>query len=207
MPRIADQRPEDFVDLDSAGLVLDLKYRGHDNFTGSPVPGYGPATTCLTGPAAEALARVQERAAGQGLQIRVFDAYRPQRAVQRFIDWSREPDIAAQKARYYPGIAKRDLFARGYLSIHSAHSRGSTLDLSLADAGNGGLLDMGTEFDFFGPRSHTVAEGLSAIQRANRQRLLDLMQAGGFENYWMEWWHFTLRDEPYPDTYFDFPMA
>lgn len=203
-----DAPPAGFVRLDAAvpGLVLDVRYHGADNFVGGPVDGYEAPAAYLTRPAADALREVQARLRPRGLGLKVFDAYRPQTAVDHFVRWAADPSDTRTKAEYYPDVPKSELFARGYIAEASGHSRGSTVDLTVVRLSDGAELDMGTPFDFFGPESAVAWAGLTAGQRANRRLLADAMQAGGFEPYPAEWWHFTLADEPYPETWFDFPV-
>lgn len=188
------------------GIRLDLKYADADNFTGLPVAGYEHPRALMTEAAAAAMADAQAHAQRFGLSLCIFDAYRPQRAVDRFRSWSHADDGPDTKQDYFPHADRGALFDLGYLARHSTHSRGSTADLTLVDSATGSALDMGTRFDLFDPRSHTHCPEIGAQQRANRLLLISIMEAAGFENFWMEWWHFTLRDEPYPDTYFDFPI-
>jgi D-alanyl-D-alanine dipeptidase len=187
------------------GLVTDIRYAGSHNFVGRPIDGYRAPRCLLTQPAANALAEVARDLAARGLVIKVFDCYRPTRAVADFVRWAHDPRDRAAKAEFYPDVDKRTLFRDGYIASHSGHSRGSTLDLTLAHA-DGTELDMGTPFDFFSPRSWTAASSVTAEQHANRVRLAAAMQRRGFRNYPKEWWHFTLRNEPFPGTYFDVPV-
>jgi D-alanyl-D-alanine dipeptidase len=187
------------------GLVADIRYAGSHNFVGRPIDGYRAPRCLLTQPAANALAEVAHDLATRGLVIKVFDCYRPTRAVADFVRWARDPRNQAAKAEFYPDVDKRTLFRDGYIASHSGHSRGSTVDLTLARA-DGPELDMGTPFDFFSPRSWTATSGVTAEQHANRMRLAAAMQRRGFRGYSKEWWHFTLRNEPFPGTYFDVPV-
>jgi D-alanyl-D-alanine dipeptidase len=187
------------------GLVTDIRYAGSHNFVGRPIDGYRAPRCLLTQPAANALAEVARDLAARGLVIKVFDCYRPTRAVADFVRWAHDPRDRAAKAEFYPDVDKRTLFRDGYIASHSGHSRGSTLDLTLAHA-DSTELDMGTPFDFFSPRSWTAASSVTAEQHANRMRLAAAMQRRGFRNYPKEWWHFTLRNEPFPGTYFDVPV-
>jgi len=187
------------------GLVADIRYAGSHNFVGRPINGYRARRCLLTQPAANALAEVARDLAARGLVIKVFDCYRPARAVADFVRWARDPRDQAAKAEFYPDVDKRTLFRDGYIASHSGHSRGSTADLTLARA-DGTELDMGTPFDFFSPRSWTAASSVTAEQHANRMRLAAAMQRRGFRGYPKEWWHFTLRNEPFPGTYFDMPV-
>ena len=187
------------------GLVADIRYASSHNFVGRPINGYRARRCLLTQPAANALAEVARDLAARGLVIKVFDCYRPARAVADFVRWARDPRDQAAKAEFYPGVDKRTLFRDGYIASHSGHSRGSTADLTLARA-DGTELNMGTPFDFFSPRSWTAASSVTAEQHANRMRLAAAMQRRGFRGYPKEWWHFTLRNEPFPGTYFDVPV-
>jgi D-alanyl-D-alanine dipeptidase len=159
----------------------------------------------LTQVAAAALAEVARDLNSRGLVIKVFDCYRPERAVMNFVRWARDLNDTAEKAEFYPDVDKRVLFRDGYIASRSGHSRGSTLDLTLAKA-DGSELDMGTHFDFFSPKSWTDDASISTEQHANRMLLATAMRRRGFRGYDKEWWHFTLRNEPFPDTYFDFPV-
>jgi D-alanyl-D-alanine dipeptidase len=188
----------DFVDAGKMipAAVVDMRYAGADNFTGVRVEGYKRAKCLLSRPAAEALARASADLAGMGLKFRLFDCYRPQRAVDYFIRWAATDDQST-KAAYYPAIEKSRLFAEGYLAERSGHSRGSTVDLTIDG------LDMGGPYDFFDPLSNTADPRPNDAQRANRMLLRLVMEKHGFRPYDLEWWHFTLEDEPYPDAYFD----
>ncbi|WP_434029490.1 M15 family metallopeptidase [[Pseudomonas] boreopolis] len=190
------------------GFVVDMRYATPDNFTRRTVPGYEAPRCLLLEPAAEALARVQRTLQVQGYALRLYDCYRPVRAVQAFVAWARAPDDRAAKAVHYPGVDKRDLFARGYIAETSGHSRGATVDLGLLDCRQGPCrdVDMGTGFDFFDPLANTDSPRATPAQHRHRRQLLEAMRAEGFANYPMEWWHFTYRPEPAPDTAYDFPI-
>jgi zinc D-Ala-D-Ala dipeptidase len=203
--------PSGFVDVATLvpGLRLELRYLGSDNFVGRPVDGYLAPRCILTRQAAQALAEVQGELKPFGLGIKVFDAYRPQRAVDHFVRWARDSADVATKARYYPRVEKADLFRDGYIAERSGHSRGSTVDLTLvalSGADAGAELDMGSGFDWFGVESWPDYAGITSQQRANRLLLHAVMVKHGFRHYPQEWWHFTLKNEPFPDTYFDFPV-
>lgn len=200
--------PEGFCLLGDVApdVVLDLRYAGSDNFVGRPIAGYEAPLGVMTRAAAEALAAAQQSFAAQGLTLVLYDAYRPQRAVLDFAAWAEDPADNAMQAAYYPDIPKDQLFRLGYIAGRSGHSRGSTVDVGLLDA-QGVPVDMGCGFDTFGPVAGQDAEGLTPAQQANRALLHDTMQAHGFQGYSKEWWHFTLEDEPFPDTYFDFPIT
>lgn len=198
-----------FVDLTDylQDLLLDMKYCTSDNFIGEPVDGYEAPKAWLTEPAAQALVSVQRCLARFDLGLKVFDAYRPQRAVDHFIRWCDSPCDPLLKALYYPALAKDELFSEGYLSKRSSHSRGSTIDLTIVALNDrNSALDMGTRFDFFGPESWLDCDTLSPQARANRLLLQQVMTSAGFIPFHHEWWHFTLRDEPYPGTCFDIPI-
>ncbi|MEV7526610.1 M15 family metallopeptidase [Streptomyces sp. NPDC091371] len=188
----------------------DMRYAGARNFTGGVVDGYEEPVCLLARPAAEALRRAQRRLLRLGYSLRVYDCYRPQRAVDRFVRWAREPDgpeDAAAKAEFYPLVARERLIPEGYIAEKSGHSRGSTVDVTLEELGGRGEVDMGTPFDFFDPLSNTDDPRVPAAARANRQVLKGALAAEGFVNLPEEWWHFTYKPEAYPDTYFDFPVA
>ncbi len=186
-------------------IALDLRYATASNFVGAVIDGYERALCLLTRPAAEALARVQAELRSEGLGLRVWDCYRPQRAVDHFVRWSRAPDDPTAKARHYPRVAKSELFARGYIAERSGHSRGSTVDLTLTDR-DGRPLDLGTSFDFFDPSAAGGSREVSAAARHRREQLRRAMERHGFVPYAAEWWHFTLANEPYPERGFDVPV-
>jgi len=204
---LAQERPDSFVDAATVvpGLVTDLRYAGTHNFVGERIDGYETAHCFLTRPAAAALAAVARDIAARGLVLKAFDCYRPTRAVAHFARWARDLSALGSKAEFYPHVDKRTLFRDGYIAPRSGHSRGSTIDLTLAYP-DGRELDMGTPFDFFSPRSASADAGVSAAARANRALLAAAMRRRGFRPYEKEWWHFTLSHEPFPDTYFDFPV-
>ena len=186
----------------------DLRYAGPDNFVGAPIDGYERPVCLLTEPAARALAEVERDLAPQGLGLRVFDCYRPARAVAHFARWAHDLSDQRTKPRYYPHVEKAELFEKGFIAERSSHSRGSTVDATLVEErADGGLgeLDMGTPFDLFDARSATAAD-VPAAARANRQLLRESMERRGFRNLAAEWWHYTLADEPYPERYFDVPV-
>lgn len=204
----ADPPPDGFVYLDQVlkSAHYEARYAGADNFVGEPIDGYKSGRLLLTREAATALAAVEQDVALSGLALKLFDAYRPQRAVEAFRRWAADPQDTRQKARYYPAIDKSTLFRDGYIAKHSGHSRGSTVDLTLVDARSGEELDMGSPFDFFGPISHHGTALIGVQQTRNRETLRQAMLRHGFEPYSAEWWHYTLKAEPYPTTYFDFPV-
>ena len=182
----------------------DPKYFGSENFMGRPIRGYGLREVWLTHEAAAALSMAQELALEEGYSILVYDGYRPQRAVDHFVEWGADLADSLNKSTYYPDVPKEELFDRGYIAAKSGHSRGSTADLTLTK--DGIPLEMGTSFDFFDELSHTENPAIIGQAMANRMTLKSIMERAGFTNYVNEWWHYTLADEPYPDTYFDLPV-
>lgn len=184
-----------------------MRYAGARNFVGRPIAGYEANLCLLTEEAAAALALVQRDLAASGRGLKVFDCYRPARAVADFVAWARDLEDQATKTEYYPNVAKDQLFAQGYIAERSGHSRGSTLDVTLIDLATGAELDMGTAYDFFDPRSWPSDTSVSVEAQANRRALRDAMVARGFRPLREEWWHFTLEGEPHPQTYFDFPVT
>ncbi len=188
------------------GIRIDMKYFGADNFMGRPADGYEANTAILTVKACEALARVQATVEKDGLSLIVYDAYRPQRAVEDFVRWASDPVDLATKETYYPDLEKSAILDSGYLARKSSHSRGSTVDLSLVDMATGEALDMGCPFDYFGKEADPDWPGASNDQAANRRKLRLAMEREGFVISAIEWWHFRLRDEPFPKTTFDFPV-
>lgn len=199
-----------FVDVGSTipGLVLDMRYLGSNNFVGAPIDGYKANSCLLTRQAADALALVQADLKADGLGLKIFDCYRPVRAVAHFVRWAKAIDDVKHKAEFYPDVDKRDLFALGYIAEQSGHSRGSTLDVTLVrrDGDPKAEIEMGTPFDYFGSRSWPSDRSVGDQVRQNRMRLADAMVRRGFKPYDKEWWHFTLVGEPHPDAYFDFPV-
>lgn len=210
LPMPANARPPHpgFVDVSIVvpNLVVDLRYLGTNNFVGAKVDGYERQVLYLTRQAADALAKVQADLAPKGLGLKVFDGYRPARAVAHFIRWAKAIDDVRMKPQFYPDEDKRHLFSRGYLASRSGHSRGSTVDLTLVRLPDKTELDMGTPFDFFSKRSWPSDRMVSVDAQRNRRVLNDAMRRRGFHAHSKEWWHFTLAREPFPDTYFDFPV-
>jgi len=203
--------PEGFVYVDEhiPNAVVELRYYGKDNFMGRSAKGYRSSRCILTEEATNALKKVQEELERFGLGIKIFDAYRPQRAVNDFVQWAKDLSDTLTKAKYYPEVEKRNLFKKGYIADKSSHSRGSTVDLTLVNKAPGEKaqeLDMGTGFDFFGPQSWPTYLPISAQARAHRMLLQQIMVENGFIPYFAEWWHFTLKNEPFPNQYFDFPI-
>lgn len=188
------------------GIVTDIRYAGNNNFLGRPVTGYSAAKCWLSREAASALSKAQRLAETQGLAILIYDCFRPQRAVDDFIRWVSGNEDEPTKEIYYPNVSRRELIDRGYIASRSGHSRGSTIDLTLIAKGNGQPLNMGTPWDYFDARSHTVSKEIVGDAAKNRQILKRIMESAGFRGYYAEWWHFTLENEPFPDSYFDIPI-
>jgi D-alanyl-D-alanine dipeptidase len=218
-PVFAADLPKGFVRLADVdpGIRQDIRYAGSDNFLGRPVKGYDAPSCILTRAAAEALSGVQKTLAADGLTLVVYDCYRPARAVADMVAWTMRG--GAPDGRWYPKVRRDSLVALGYVASQSAHSRGSTVDVAVAPldgkgggapacgAAQAGTLDFGTGFDCFDAASQTHSDLVSALAARNRATLLDAMRAAGFANYAREWWHFTLRDEPFPKKHFDFPVS
>ncbi|MHC3474744.1 D-Ala-D-Ala dipeptidase VanX [Streptomyces sp. 7R007] len=199
----------DFVYLDEfiPGVRWDAKYATWDNFTGKPVDGYLANRIVGTRALGIALKHVREEAASLGFGLLLWDAYRPQSAVDCFLRWSRQPEDGSTKSRHHPNINRAEMFERGYVARRSGHSRGSTVDLTFFHLDTGELAAMGGGHDLMDPVSHHGAQGITQAETANREYLRTTMENCGFAPYDREWWHYTLKDEPYPDTYFDFPIT
>ncbi len=187
-------------------IQTDVRYFSADNFVGEVITGYNAEKILMTLEAALALAAIQIELGERGLGLKVFDAYRPQQAVDDFARWAEDINDTSTKAEYYPNIAKQDLFSLGYIAAQSGHSRGSTVDLTLVELITGDELDMGAPWDLFDPISWPTSLEVSLPQKTNRETLREIMLRYGFNPLREEWWHFTLDDEPFPDTYFDFPI-
>jgi zinc D-Ala-D-Ala dipeptidase len=228
--RAGEKMPEELVDVKKVipSIVLDMRYFGPHNFVGERVNGYKAPKCILTRPAAEALSRVQADLQEFSLSLKIYDCYRPQRAVDHFVMWARDTDDTRTKKEFYPTVNKKHLFRDGYIAEKSGHSRGSTVDLTIVPVPTSeqeryvpgqqlvecyfpldrrfkdNSIDMGTGFDCFHALSHPLNLAVGHQQRLNRMLLKTLMEKHGFRNYDQEWWHFTLKDEPFPDRYFDF---
>lgn len=188
--------------------VLEIRYYSSYNFVGERIRGYEAPVAYLTRKAALALKRAGDALLAQGYGVKIYDAYRPRTAVNHFKQWSEEAGATEMKPYFYPDLDKTSLFASGYIAERSGHSRGSTVDLTLVDLTDGREVDMGSGFDLFGERSHAeYTAGLTEEQIRHRRLLRETMLSHGFRPLAEEWWHFTLADEPYPDTYFDFPIT
>lgn len=200
---------DDFVLVDEAvsGIRWDAKYATWDNFTGKPVDGYLANRIVGTRALCGALERAREKAESMGFGLLLWDGYRPQRAVDCFLRWSTLPEDGRTKTRHYPNIDRAEMFEKGYVAAKSGHSRGSTVDLTLFYLATGELAPMGGDHDLMDSVSHHGAKGITPVETQNRLYLCSIMEGCGFDPYDCEWWHYTLKDEPYPDTYFDFPIA
>ena len=200
------QLNNDFIDIKEyiPSIVIDLKYASNDNFTGHIVNGYESPKCLLTIEAARSLRYIQTILNKSGYSLKIYDAYRPQRSVNHFINWSKNLSDTINKRYYYPNLAKSILFKLGYIASKSSHSRGSTVDITLVDITSGKEVDMGSPYDFFGLESSHDYKNISNTQKNNRKFLLDIMTKNGFSSYSKEWWHYTFIDEPFPTTYFDF---
>lgn len=196
-----------FVDEFVPGIRWDAKYATWDNFTGKPVDGYLVNRIVGTKALCAALEGVLEKAESLGFGLLLWDGYRPQRAVDCFLCWSRRPEDGRTKSRHYPNIDRADMFSQGYVAAKSGHSRGSTVDVTLYHLATGELAAMGGGHDLMDPISHHGAKEITRVEARNRQHLRSIMETCDFSSYDCEWWHYTLRNEPYPDTYFDFPIT
>ncbi len=198
----------DFVLLSEAvpDAILEIRYYSTYNFVGDRIDGYEEPVALLTKEAAKALQEVSEEVMAKGYRLKIYDAYRPQMAVDNFMAWALDADDTRMKEYFYPELDKTVLFPQGYIAEHSGHSRGSTVDLTLFDMETEKEVDMGGTFDYFGELSHPDYTDITDEQYANRMILRDAMLNHGFKPLDEEWWHFTLKDEPFPDTYFTFPV-
>ena len=233
-PAGAQQKaPAGFVSLKAEvpSIKVEMRYLTHHNFIGRPIRGYRDPLCIVTRETAEALFKAQTRVRRQGYTLKVYDCYRPQRAVDDFVAWGKRLDDQRMKAEFYPRVDKRNVFKDGYIATKSGHSRGSTVDLTLvrrpparqeryhrgdrlrdcaaprAKRFRDNSIDMGTGYDCFDTKSHPFSPKVTAHQRENRMKLRRAMLAAGFKGLETEWWHFTLRDEPYPERFFDFPVS
>jgi D-alanyl-D-alanine dipeptidase len=200
--------PKGFVYLSKIDSTIqsDLRYYTSNNFIGKPIDGYKNNCIIVSKETAKALKNVQESLLKQELSLKILDAYRPQQAVNHFVRWARILNDTLMKNEYYPEVPKKDLFKRGYIASKSGHTRGSTVDLTIVDMKTRQELDMGSPYDFFGEQSHPFYQNISEEQKGNRMLLRKIMLKNNFKPYENEWWHFTLNGEPYPETYFNFPV-
>lgn len=204
----AQEMPGDFVylgDVD-ATIKVELRYFSENNFIGKKIEGYNNNCLIVTKKTALALKEVQKILSSKGLSLKIFDGYRPQQAVNHFVRWAKDVNDTLMKSKYYPNVPKSELFKRGYIASKSGHSRGSTVDLTIIDVTTKKELDMGSAYDFFGEESHPFYKNITKEQKENRMYLREIMLLNGFIPYDNEWWHFTLSNEPYPKTYFNFPV-
>jgi zinc D-Ala-D-Ala dipeptidase len=226
--------PTGFVDVTDVEptILLDIRYATQHNFVGRPIDGYAAPRCLLAAPVAGALRKAQAAARSKGYTLKMYDCYRPKRAGQDFVDWAERPNDQTMKGEFYPEVAKRELFADGYVGgPRSSHSRGGTVDLTLVKLPGAtqrpfvpgeplvpctapverrfpdNSVDMGTGYDCFDPRSNTLDKRVTGPAREHRLLLRQLMTDAGFVNYPKEWWHYSYKNEPYPNTYFDFPVA
>lgn len=204
----AQSIPAGFVEVhkEIPTIQFEMRYYSSSNFIGDTISGYSNNVLILTRQATAKLKEVQKKLSKDGLGLKVYDAYRPQRAVNHFWNWALMLNDTVMKAQYYPNVDKKDLFDEGYIAKQSSHTRGSTVDVTLIDQKTGVELDMGSAYDYFGKESWVKYKGITKQQRRNRKKLQKAMMSNGFKNYAKEWWHFTLKDEPFPDTYFDFEI-
>ena len=196
-----------FVDELVPDIRWDAKYATWDNFTGKPVDGYLVNRIVGTTALCSALERARDAAASLGFGLLLWDGYRPQRATECFLRWSQQPEDGLKKQRHYPNLDRAEMFERGYVAARSGHSRGSAVDLTLFSLDTGELTPMGGDHDLMDVVSHHGAAHVSAADASNRGSLRTIMEQSGFAPYESEWWHYSLADEPYPDTYFDFPLG
>ncbi|MEU7784131.1 M15 family metallopeptidase [Amycolatopsis sp. NPDC049159] len=233
VPTAAQATSPGFVALSDVApsILQDIRYATPHNFVGRRVDGYLAPSCLLTRQAADGLRKAQQRLRKRGYTLKVYDCYRPQRAVDHFVRWAKDLADEKMKAEFYRDVAKDRLFAEGYIAEKSGHSRGSTMDLTLVrlpprfqrpyvpgerlepcfaprdQRFPDNTVDMGTGYDCFDPLAHTDNPAITGVARENRDLLRSTMAAAGFRNLPEEWWHFTLNDEPFPDTYFDFPVT
>lgn len=232
-PGLADELPAGFVRLSAIApqIEQDIRYFGNHNFVGRPIEGYDAGECILTQQAADALVAIARDLEPEGLGLKLYDCYRPVRAVATFAAWASDLDDQDMQAEFYPRVDKAELFELGYIAHRSGHSRGSTVDLAirrldqpspspwkngdtLADCAlpeperfADGILDFGTGYDCFDVKAHHGADGIEPHAAANREKLAAVMSTNGFKRYDEEWWHYTLVQEPFPDTYFEFPVT
>lgn len=203
---VVPQLPKGFVYVQDEipSLQIELRYFSFNNFVGDTINGYLANRLILSSKAAEALKLVQQELNKEGLGLKVFDGYRPQRAVNHFMEWANKLNDTIMKHQYYPDVDKKELFKEGYIAVKSSHSRGSTVDVTLIDLETRKELDMGSPYDFFGSESWVKYKGITKAQKQHRKLLQKIMKKYEFYNYPQEWWHFTLKHEPFTDTYFNF---
>lgn len=202
------QLPKGFIYVKDSlpDLDVELRYFTSNNFVGKPIDGYYSNKLVLTIEAVKALAGVKKEVEANNYCLKVYDGYRPQKAVNHFISWAKDLGDTINKKIFYPNVLKKNLFKEEYIASRSGHTKGSTLDLTITDGNTGEPIDMGSLFDFFGIESWVDYKNITDKQKENRKLLQMIMKKHGFRNYPKEWWHFTLRGEPFPNTYFDFDI-
>ena len=207
-PTQTSAKPDGFVMLAEAvpDAILEIRYYSTYNFVGQRIDGYEQPTAMLTRRAADSLRAVSDDVKRMGYRLKIFDAYRPQKAVDHFVRWAKDTKDTLMKHYFYPNLPKSQLFKQGYIAGKSGHTRGSTVDLTLFDMETEKEVDMGGTLDWFGPESHPDFRGITPEQFNNRMTLRNAMLRHGFKPISSEWWHFTLKNEPYPQTYFTFPV-
>ena len=204
----AQKLPKGFVylyEIDPT-IQIELRYLTNTNFIGKPIDGYHKNCLIITTETANALKKIQQILRNKNLSLKIFDGYRPQEAVNHFVRWAKVLNDTLMKTAYYPNVPKRQLFKLGYIASKSGHTRGSTVDLTIVNTTTGKELDMGSPYDFFGEISHPFYKKITPTQKENRLLLRKIMLENGFRPYSKEWWHFTLKNEPFPKTYFNFPI-
>lgn len=187
-------------------IKSELRYLTNNNFIGKPITGYNKNCVIVSLETASALKNIQQILLKKKLSLKIFDAYRPQQAVNHFVRWAKDLGDTLMKKQYYPNVPKSELFNQGYIASKSGHTRGSTVDLTIVNIKTREELDMGNPYDFFGKESHPFYNKTTTIQKRNRLFLREIMLKHGFKPYDNEWWHFTLKNEPFPKTYFNFPI-
>ena len=205
----AQKLPKNFVYLEDIvpSIRIELRYFSNNNFIGKPIDGYNSKSLIITEETAKSLKKIQQELLQKELSLKIFDGYRPQKAVDHFVRWVQVLKDTLMKAQYYPKVKKNNLLKNGYIAERSGHSRGSTIDLTIINNKTGKALDMGSTYDFFGIQSHPLYQNISKKQKNNRMLLRNTMLNHGFTPYENEWWHFTLKKEPFPNTYFTFPIS
>ena len=196
-----------YVSEIDATIKKELRYGTSNNFIGKPIDGYNSNSLIITEETAKSLKIIQQELLQKELSLKIFDGYRPQKAVNHFVRWVQVLKDTLMKAQYYPKVKKNNLLKNGYIAERSGHSRGSTIDLTIINIKTGKALDMGSAYDFFGIQSHPLYKNISKKQKNNRMLLRNIMLNHGFKPYKNEWWHFTLKKEPFPNTYFTFPIS
>tara|TARA_B110000091_G_scaffold186056_1_gene206282 strand:- start:214 stop:882 length:669 start_codon:yes stop_codon:yes gene_type:complete len=204
----AQSLPKGFVYLSNidASIQKELRYFTNNNFIGQPINGYYKDVVIISEETARALQKAQQYFLKESLSLKIFDAYRPQQAVDHFVKWAKDLKDTLRKQDYYPSVPKSQLFIQGFIASKSGHTRGSTVDLTLVNLKTNQEVDMGSAYDFFGKASHPYNKEITEIQQKNRMLLRTVMLKNGFQPYENEWWHFTLKKEPFPKTYFNFPI-